>query len=156
MKTPFSKQLDRQVQEVKRRERLLYKAVTNHAFRSIRFGSDVTGAPGQPVDTGALLRSWKLRRGAGRKAIMESDIYHAPIIEDNRRGARLRSKVGGFHSVRLTRMGWNRIVQFELRKIKGGGSGEPDPGMSIPRVGIGRMRDERGRFIGNKTRLDVD
>lgn len=151
----FSSQIKSAVAKAKRTERLLYKATVNHAFRSIRFGSTVTAAPGQPVDSGELLKSWKLRMLASRNASMESTLPYAPIIEDNRRGARLRSAVGGFHSVRYTRLGWNRIVAHELGRIKGGGTGEPD-GAPTLRV-ASRGRDARsGRFTGNETRVNID
>jgi hypothetical protein len=57
------------------------------------------------------------RRGL-RTTRIHSTAEYAPIIEDNRRGAVLRSRVGGFHSVKLTRNGWRRIVAYELAKVK--------------------------------------
>lgn len=150
----FSAQLNGIVDKTRRQEAELYRGCVNHAFRSIRFGSKVTGAPGQPVDTQALLDSWVLKYEAGRQAYAESSLFYAPIIEDNKRGAQLRSKVGGFHSVKLTRVGWNRIVQYELQNVKAGRGGTPDPGAAPLRIRTSRRRDRRGRFVGNKTRLD--
>lgn len=115
----FQEDMDRFVRKVHDRHDRLFRACVNHAERSIKVGSSVTGAPGQPVKTGALLKSWRTVRGKRKATIASYGVYYAPIIEDNRRGAQLRSKVGGFHSVKLTRNNWNKLVRHELNKIKG-------------------------------------
>lgn len=141
----FQSDMDRIRKKVKSRERALYNNVRDHAFRSIRFGSPVTGAPGQPVDKGDLLKSYKVKRLGSRRDEISSPLSYAPIIEDNRRGAQLRSKVGGFHSIKMTRIGWRRIVEYEMKKLKmSDGSG---PSVAL----TGRTRDARGRFTGNES-----
>ena len=121
----FAKDIEKHRQRVRMQFRAVYQGSVNHAFRSIRYGSAVTGAPGQPVDTGALLASWLLQFQSGWTAIMFSPLIYAPIIEDNHRGATLRSKVGGFHSVKLTRAGWQRVVRHENKAAQSrGGRGE--------------------------------
>lgn len=147
----FVKELQAFVSKARSQEGALYRRATVHAFDSIRYGSPVTGAPGQPVDTGELLASWELNPTGPRSATMISNVVHADIIEHNRRGATLRSKVGGFHSVKLTRLGWRRIVTHELRQMGPG----PGTGGSVPiaRPAIARgaqPRDARGRFMRPK------
>ena len=85
--------------------------------QSIQEGSPVTGSPGQPVDTGALRASWILRYESPVSAMISTNLDYAPIIEDNVRGARLRSAVGGFHSVRLTIVGWPRLLESVVREV---------------------------------------
>ena len=47
-----------------------------------------------------------------------SRLPYARIIEDNFRGAVIRSPFGGFHSVKLTNRGWHAIVAYELAIVK--------------------------------------
>lgn len=118
MTMSFKQQLDRIVLKTKKKEKALFQAIDAHVGRSILVGSSVTGAPGQPVKTGALLASWKRKSSIkARRSEYISRLYYAGIIEDNARGATLRSEVGGFHSVRFTRLGWQAIVKHELAKI---------------------------------------
>lgn len=139
------------VKKAQARERTLYQRSVEHAFDSIRYGSPVTGAPGQPVDQGDLLESWNLKVTGRREAVLESDLPYADIIEDNERGAVLRSKVGGFHSVKLTRLGWRKIVMHELRAMGRGpafGSGVPSGAPAI--INNKQPRDKRGRYARTK------
>lgn len=153
----FTEQMQKFIRKAQSRERTVYQRSVEHAFRSVRYGSAVTGAPGQPVDTGELLASWELRSKGRREAIMVSDLPYADIIEENRRGATLRSKVGGFHSVRLTRLAWRRIVRYELSRMgtgPGTGTGVPTAKTSVVRNQ--QPRDRRGRFgRGRKARIHV-
>jgi hypothetical protein len=72
------------------------------------------------VSTGNLKASWQLTFESPDAALISSNVEYAEIIEDNIRGATLRSKVGGFHSVKLTIAGWQRLVEDETRKLTGG------------------------------------
>lgn len=91
------------------------------AHDSITIGSAITAAPGQPVKTGALMRSFQVRFNGRWSALIGSDLVYAPFIEHGI-GAygplTLRSKVGGFHSIKRTRAGWPRIVNFALSEAK--------------------------------------
>jgi hypothetical protein len=113
----FAVQMRKITQIVQHRYEELYSRVDEHVGRSIMYGSAVTGAPGQPVYTGALLASWhRVQRGTfGSLWVSKSPYAH--IIEDNLRGATLRSAVGGFHSVTLTRNAFRQIVFHELTGI---------------------------------------
>ena len=92
--------------------------------RSIVDGSPVTGAPGQPVLSGALRRSWQIHYLTPLVAEIRTRLWHyAPQIED---GIRVtvhgqqpmaqRSAVGGFHSVKLTIAGAHRLLEQVLRE----------------------------------------
>lgn len=90
---------------------------------SVVNGSPITGAPGQPVDTGALKNSWQLTFESPTSALVASggdgvESYNR-VIEDNLRGAKLRSAVGGFHSVALTVAGFDKLVAAEVAKVNG-------------------------------------
>lgn len=126
---------------MEQRTRAVHLAVTQRAFESIVNGSPLTGAPGQPVDTGNLRTSWQqLIDGPYRSRIVTNAVY-APDIEDGvRRGEvrgvgegdaldpvkapdtplTLRSQVGGFHSVKLTRANFGRLVADAVDEVTHG------------------------------------
>lgn len=92
---------------------------------SITDGSEITAAPGQPVDTGNLLASWQQTFPEDLVGEVSTAVAYAESIEDGfsyRWGVpmTLRSEVGGFHSVKTTRASWDRIVESETLKAKGG------------------------------------
>lgn len=87
-------------------------------LESIKYGSNLTGAPGQPVKTERLRKSWKpVRKNQWAFDIM-SNVPYAEIIETNARGATLRSPVGGFHSVEITMINFMNIGRYALEKSK--------------------------------------
>lgn len=145
----FSQTLRRFAGMAERREQVLFERIVNHVERSVRYGSPTTGAPGQPVDTGELLRSW-YRTGSiqSRVVSLASDLPYAPIIEDNFRGAQLRSKVGGFHSVKLTKHGFKAIIRQELGVTKSKITMSTSGTASGPVFKGGAWRDSAGRFTG--------
>jgi hypothetical protein len=110
--TKFSVKTGRLTQDV-------FVGCTEEVHRSIVEGSEITGAPGQPVDTGALRASWTPEFIDKDTWQDTTHLIYAPIIEDNERGATLRSAVGGFYSVRMTRVAWPRIVDYVTQKVKG-------------------------------------
>lgn len=87
-----------------------FVSVCGEVQRSVVHGSELTGAPGQPVHTGRLKASWIGEFKDEKTFELTTDVPYAPIIEDNARGAQLRSAVGGFHSVALTEAGFPAIV----------------------------------------------
>jgi len=118
--------------DVKATEKAVFLRSSQMAFDSVVTGSRITGAPGQPVGqygpgyhpgrVGGFLRaSWQFVVEAARALIMTKTVY-APAIEDGTREGRqltLRSTVGGFHSVKLTVQGWQRIVEAAIAEVRG-------------------------------------
>jgi hypothetical protein len=108
-------------------EKLVLQRVTDvvtecaiESKRSLVEGSEITGAPGQPVDTGFLKSSfveertdslhWKLSTNAKYAAYIESGVGNGPMT--------LRSKVGGFHSLAMTKNAWaERIVPVCVERV---------------------------------------
>lgn len=145
----FQAELRAAVANVHAREQRLQELVAQDVFNSVRDGSTITGAPGQPVDTGELYKSWKKRKVGRREWLIESDSPYAGVIEENRRGAKLRSSVGGFHSVKLTRLGYSRLVAYRAARLDG-------PATSPTLGRNAQPRDKRGRFTwGDKTSVRV-
>lgn len=100
---------------------------------SIVDGHAITGAPGQPRDSGDLASSWGPVPIEPLYTEVRSNEKYAPAIEDGQqqpyrhyvsgkvvrpRPMVLRSKVGGFHSVKMTRAAWGRIVEDAVRVAK--------------------------------------
>lgn len=92
--------------------------------RSIVEGSELTGAPGQPVDEGTLKASWQIAFPDEDTATIGTNVVYAEPIEDGvgKYGPlTLRSQVGGWHSVKLTVAGFSRIVDAVTRRHSLGG-----------------------------------
>jgi hypothetical protein len=104
------------------------------AHESIVNGSPITGAPGQPVDTGNLRASWQLFFESKESAIIGTNVEYAQAVEDGvgRDGQRAKygqgnpapgrarmgpSTRGGSHSLKLTRAGFNRILAQAARDV---------------------------------------
>ena len=106
----------------KKRTKLIFVRSAQIAFESIKEGSSITGAPGQPIDDAILIRSWTLKMEGPFEALVSTPVLYAPGIE-NAMGPRgpiqLRSSVGGFHSVKLTKAAWTKIVATAVREIVG-------------------------------------
>lgn len=114
----FAKALDKIAALTTQREALLYSRVVAHVELSATLGSAITGAPGVPVRSGDLLRSYRrVGTEAERNVAIVSNSPYAHVIEHNRRGAVLRSRVGGFHSLKITRLNFRLIVQYELPMV---------------------------------------
>lgn len=96
-----------------------FVGVVLEAHRSIKEGSELTGASGQPVQTGALRNSWVFEFPTQDSARISTNIEYAQPIEDGvgRFGPlTLRSAVGGFHSIAMTVANIDRIVQAVKRR----------------------------------------
>jgi hypothetical protein len=115
----FSGDVQAFTRKVNGRSRDVFLGVADACMESIVEGSPITGAPGQPVDTGNLKTSWQ-ERIEGDKAFITTNVAYAPQIEDGTRAGRaltLRSQVGGFHSVRLTIAGFTRVVDAVVARV---------------------------------------
>ena len=106
--------------------------------RSVVEGSEITGAPGQPVDTGFLWSSWIGHFTDPWRWLLTTPASYARVIEENMREAfdpkgvdRPKEMVsqggtnrkgpstrGGHHSVKLTRGGWQKIVDAVARRVR--------------------------------------
>lgn len=118
--------------KVDRRLKDAHAGVTEECFRSMTSGSEITGAPGQPVGQygpgynegkvgGDLLASYQLvHNGPFDSSIVSNSPYAVPIEEGMSWYGKmsLRSSVGGFHSRKLTMAGFDRIKNHVLGKIR--------------------------------------
>lgn len=107
----FSGDLAKFGRKVVRRQKDIFVGTAEEVHRSIVKGSEITGAPGQPVDTGALVGSWQLEFINEWEARTATPQEYAPHIEDPPSGMGLKSQVGGFHSRKLTIAGFEKIVR---------------------------------------------
>lgn len=103
--------------DIESRTREAFVETVTEVTRSVVEGSEITGAPGQPVDTGALRASWHTEFNSPTEATLGTDLEYAPIIEDNPRGVTFQNH--GPHSVKLTIAGFQRIVDDVARRIAG-------------------------------------
>ena len=134
----FADDIKRFGAKVDKRAKALHDGVSDLAFSSIVEGSPVTGAPGQPVDTGFLKGSWQPIIEGPLTRLIVTNVAYAPVVEDNTRTAydprgvqrppreefakggtnrKGPSTVGGNHSVKLTRAAWGRIVEFVMKGL---------------------------------------
>lgn len=113
----FKEDVLRFTRTVEAKHKHVFAGIATAVHDSIVNGSAITGAPGQPVDTGTLKASWQPEFIDANTFQTSTNVEYAPVIEDNLRGATLRSSVGGFHSVALTVAGFDRIVASEVAKV---------------------------------------
>lgn len=126
--TAFAEQVRQFGLRVHARTQDAFVAIAQATKDSIVQGSPVTGAPGQPVDTGALKASWILAFPNPMEATITTGLVYAPFIEDGiaplqgkgnvtgttQRRLTLRSAVGGFHSVKQTVANFDRLVAVTM------------------------------------------
>lgn len=115
----FSDDLARFTAKAEATTRRVFVGSVMEAHRSITVGSPITGAPGQPVDVGALRNSYAMSWDGPTVAEISSGMKYARVIEDGVRMGKpitLRSKVGGFHSVKATVAGFQKIVDHVTAK----------------------------------------
>lgn len=105
----FSQDLVAFARLVEQRERDVFVRTTQEVARSVVEGSEVTGAPGSPVDTGALRGSWVGEFVSDHEWHLTTNVEYAPFVEDN--VGNVTFKVGGPHGVKLTIAGFERIVE---------------------------------------------
>lgn len=133
----FERQLAHFVEMAEGRTRDAFVAATDEVQRSVVDGSDLTGAPGQPVDTGYLKGSWIGDFVSETSWRLTTNVAYAPVIEYGEReafdaegvrrpkelkstrqpgaGKGTLSTVGGRHSVTHTITSWPRILEFVTR-----------------------------------------
>jgi hypothetical protein len=95
------------------------------ALQSIQFGSPLTGAPGQPVDTSNLRNSWQDEKVSPTEHVISTPVEYAQPIEDGigpHGPLTLRSAVGGFHSIAQTVANFDRIVDAAVGAVGSSGA----------------------------------
>ncbi len=118
----FESDIERFIAKVERRRHEVFVNVATETLRSVQEGHPVTGAPGQPVDTGVLKASWHLEFESATTALISTNVIYAPNIEDligPYGPIQIRSPVGGGHSVKLTRANFPRLVNTVARDVVG-------------------------------------
>lgn len=118
--TTFAQQLNGWTEKVEFRTREMFTQTVSEIERSVKFGSEITGAPGQPVDTGFLRNSWGPIWVGPNNVVIGTNVEYARPIEDGTsrgRAMKLRSAVGGFHSVKITMSAVDRIMKYIVRKF---------------------------------------
>lgn len=122
--TEFSDKLRAFKKKTYERTNQVMNGIATEAYRSIVMGSEITGAPGQPVDTGRLRASWQLIWEGPKGPIdIVTNVVYARQIEDGvshwGKPLVLRSQVGGFHSVKLTVSSMPMIVKKVVEEVTG-------------------------------------
>lgn len=119
----------------------VFVGVVAELTRSIVEGSEITGAPGQPVGQygyvkrdgrlvaynpgqvgGTLKSSWQTVFESPTRAVIGTKLIYAQAIEDGvgpHGSLTLRSTVGGFHSVDHTIRGAQRVVDDVTKRLAG-------------------------------------
>ena len=115
----------------------LLPAVAAAVHESIVSGSELTGAPGQPVGQygpgyhvgevgGTLKQSYTISFPAPDVAVVGTNLVYAPMNEygvtESGAPYRQRSSVGGRYSVALTRAGFGALVDHEVKRLAGRGA----------------------------------
>jgi hypothetical protein len=116
----FSDDLARITVKIDHVSKEVFARVVDKAHESIVNGSATTGAPGQPVDTGALRASWQKTYEDASHATIATNLVYAPAIEEGEGPhgeLTLRSPVGGFHSVKLTQASMQQLVDEAVREV---------------------------------------
>jgi hypothetical protein len=122
----FSDRLRSRAIELRRLPDDVFAGVVYEAKRSIVEGSEITAAPGQPVDVSNLKTSWHDERPSRDTARIITNCEYALPVEEGigphgpvvyGAAGHGRSTVGGSHSVKLTIAGMSRIVAFVVAKV---------------------------------------
>ncbi len=126
MATDFDTAMARKIQQFSTLNAGILPAVAELTLESIRDGSPVTGAPGQPEVSGDLAESWHVEYPSPTVALIISQSPYARQNEDGvQKGGKpyvQRSSVGGRHSIRLTRAAFPLLVREAARRVQGGGA----------------------------------
>ena len=135
----FSQDIKRFTDKVEFRTHEVFTETASEVHLSITKGSPITGSKGQPVGQygpgyhegkrgGNLLTSWILSFPSKTLARIETNAEYAESIEDGVSYAhggkpmQLRSTVGGFHSLKLTRAAIQKVVDAVTVRLYGNAS----------------------------------
>lgn len=115
----FASDMNRIMAKIEAREAALASGVGEECLRSIVEGSELTGAPGQPVGEGKLRDSWS-RTVTGHEQLIATSSPYAAKEEEGMHGSEpieQHSTEGGPHSVKLTVAGFGRIVDHVTQRV---------------------------------------
>lgn len=120
----FADDLRRFATKTEAQVRDVFVGTAVHLHTSIKFGSPVTGAPGQPIDLGTLRNSWTLTFESPDTALIASNIEYAQAVEDGvgPYGPRVygaKNGLGGSHSVKISIAAAQRVVDAEVARVRG-------------------------------------
>lgn len=94
----------------------VFERCVGAVYGSVVDGSKITGSPGQPVLTGFLKGDWRITELGPLHAFVYTTSPYALKVEHA--AQKLVSKVGGHHSVKKTRSGWQRLVTAVTQDLK--------------------------------------
>lgn len=120
----FASDVQQFAEETRKRQQAVFAGVVQESFRSIRDGSPITASPGQPVVTGGMRDSWSISV-EGSRVVISTNHPGAPAIEyATKQGRALvtHSGQGGSHSLMLTKVGFQNIVDFVVANEGGYGA----------------------------------
>lgn len=106
--------------KVEQKLALVQDGLETELFRSIVEGSEITGAPGQPVSmanvptAGELRDSWTMEKGE-TETVISTDVSYAPDVEYDLRGQHFTNH--GPFSLNLTVAGFSRIVEVVGQRV---------------------------------------
>jgi hypothetical protein len=115
-------EIRRATQQVTAMTQEVYTRVVLQVQHSIQYGSPVTGAPGQPVDTAALLGSWGHEFETPTRAFITTSKEYAEAVDDGIGphgpvvyGA--KNGIGGSGSVKQTAANMQKLVDIEVATV---------------------------------------
>ena len=130
----FSDDVARFVVKAETLERRALVLAANEVFRSVTYGSPITGSQGTPVDTGNAVESWYVRTGdapalpsargdlGAQRLLLDTmqpgdtrSIINGAIYTRGLEEGRAKRKPAGW--VRLTVAMWPRIVEWSRQQV---------------------------------------
>lgn len=107
--------INRHREKLPNKFRALFTGVVIEVGNSVRYGSPLTGAPGQPVATGNLLQGWQDEFLGAWLWVLKTNVEYARHVEDNVNNVVFQNH--GPHSVALTIQGFDAIVNAVAQRV---------------------------------------
>lgn len=121
----YQRDIDKFLAKANKNIQLAHAGAARSVLDSVKYGSGLTGSPGQPIGEGDLRESWTMEPLGPVKTRIFTNSLYAESNEDGiaRPGGgpyRLRSSEGGRWSVHKTRTHFQAIVDYIADKISRG------------------------------------
>jgi hypothetical protein len=113
----FDDALTKFIVKVDQNAKDVFADIVGKTHESIVDGSQITGALGQPVDTGNLRTSWNTQFTGDTEAVIQTNVEYAPYVEDNVNDVQFKNH--GPHSVKQTIAAFERIVEQSVKDVVG-------------------------------------